>query len=148
MVSDVFNVITGLGVGSGILGGNYGLTAQQTFIYAERINGRVVSAAELTVAHTVQSLKVANALGRINLVTGVLGSAYSTGKAISDYNQGGWHNVNGLDVADAGVGWAGVGVGLLVTVGMVSNPIGWGVAIGTGIYFGARLVYDLSIDKR
>ena len=147
-VNTTNNINTGIGVGTGVLGGNYGLTANQTFRYAQRINGRVVSAAELTAAHTLQSLKVAEALGRVNLVTGVLGSAYSTGKAISDYNRGGWNNVNGLDVADAGVGWAGVGVGVLATLGMVSNPVGWCVSIGTGIYFGARLVYDLSVDRK
>ena len=133
-----------MGVASGVIGGNYGLTANQVFKYGQRITGRIVSSAELTAVHAAQSLKVANALGRLNLATGVLGSAYSTGKAISDYNQGGWQSVNGLDIIDAGVGWGGVGVGVLATFGMISNPIGWGVGIGTGIYFGARLVYDLS----
>jgi hypothetical protein len=140
------NINTSIGVVTGVLGGNYGLTANQTFKYGQRINGKLVTAAELTVAHTAHSMKVANTLGRVNLVTGVLGSAYSTGKAISDYNKGGWQNVNGLDVADAAVGWGSVGVGVLATVGMVSNPVGWVVGIGTGIYFGARLVHDLSKD--
>jgi RHS repeat-associated protein len=142
------NVNTGIGVGTGVLGGNYGLTANQTFRYAQRINGRVISAVELTAAHTAQSLKVANALVRLNVVTGVLGTGYSTAKAFSDYNKGGWDNVNGLDVADAGVGAGSLVVSGLVTLGWVSNPIGWGIGIGTGIYFGARFVYDLSVDKK
>jgi RHS repeat-associated protein len=145
-VNDANNVNTGLGVGSGVFGGNYGLTANQTFRYAQRINGRVVSAAELTAAHAAQSMKVANALGRINVITGVLGTGYSAAKVYSDYNKGGWNNVNGLDVADAGVGAGGLVVSGLVTLGLVSNPVGWCIGIGTGIYFGARLIYDLSKD--
>ncbi|NLF41623.1 MAG: hypothetical protein GX587_02910, partial [Bacteroidales bacterium] len=140
------NINTGIGVGSGLFAGNYGMTANQIIRYAERIKGEVVSAAELTAAHTAQSMKMANALGRLNIVTGTLGSAYSTGKVISDYNSGGWQNVNGLDVADAAIGWGGVGVGVLATIGIVSNPVGWVVGIGTGIYFGARLIYDISQD--
>jgi RHS repeat-associated protein len=142
------NVLSGIGVLPGLLEGNYGLTANQTFRYAQRINGRVVSAAELTAAHTAQSLKIANSLSRFNLVTGVLGTGYSVAKAFTDYNIGGWNNVNGLDLVDAGVGAGGLVLSGFVTLGMVSSPIGWGVAIFSGVYFSARLVYDLSIDKK
>jgi RHS repeat-associated protein len=84
---------------------------------------------------------------------GVTGSLIGVGVSgvniYNDYdkNGNGFGDVNNWDVADASVGIAGLGVTGLVTLGLVSNPIGWGVAIGTGVYFGARLIYDIATDE-
>lgn len=47
-------------------------------------------------------------------------------------------DVNGWDVSDALVGTAGV------AAFFISNPVGWVAGIAVGVYFGARLVYDIS----
>ncbi len=84
---------------------------------------------------------------------GVTGSLIGVGVSgvniYNDYdkNGNGFGDVNNWDVADASVGIAGLGVTSLVTIGLVSNPIGWGVAIVTGVYFGARLIYDTATDE-
>ncbi len=130
------DINTGVGVGIGVLGGNYGLTANQTFRYAQ--GGQ--SAKALSAAHTAHSLKVARAFGRVNVITGILGTGVSINNVVTNYQQGGWNQVNGWDVSDALVGTGGVAAGIF----LASNPIGWGIAIATGVYFGARLVYDLS----
>lgn len=78
--------------------------------------------------------------------TGVAGSVFGMGVSsynmYSDYSQYG--TVNGWDVADFGVGLTGVTASTLVAVGLVSNPVGWVIAGGATIYFGARFVYDIS----
>jgi len=83
--------------------------------------------------------------------TGVAGSVFGMGVSgyniYNDYSQGGIEAVNGWDVTDFGVGAVGLGVSGLATFGLVSNPIGWGVAIGTGIYFGGRLIYDIARNE-
>lgn len=91
----------------------------------------------------MSSLKIARGLGRVNIVTGVIGTAYSANQVVTDYQAGGWEQVNGWDVTDTAVGAAGVGVSIGVAIGIVSNPVGWVVGIGTGLYFGGRLIYDL-----
>lgn len=97
--------------------------------------------------HFSHSMNVARTLGRINIITGTIGVVYSTNQAISDYNEGGWNQVNPWDVSDAFIGAGGVTVGGLAMFGIVSNPVGWAVGIGTGLYFGGRLVYDLATTK-
>ncbi len=92
----------------------------------------------------MSSLKVARGLGRVNVITGVLGTAYSANQVITDYQAGGWGQVNGWDVSDAVVGGGSLVVSGLVTFGIVSDPVGWCVGIGTGLCFGGRLIYDLS----
>jgi hypothetical protein len=78
--------------------------------------------------------------------TGVAGSVFGMGVSgyniYNDYSQGGMDAVNGWDVADFGVGAASLGA----TIFLASNPIGWGIAIGAGVYFGARLIYDVATD--
>lgn len=101
------SVNTGIGVGTGVLGGNYGLTAKHTFKYGVRQGAKIVSASERTAIHFSHSMKVAGTLGRVNIITGTIGVAYSTNQAISDYNEGGWNQVNAWDVSDALVGAGG-----------------------------------------
>ena len=52
-------------------------------------------------------------------------------------------NVNGWDATDAGVGILGLGATGAVYLGLISNPIGWGIGAGVLIYSGSRLAYDL-----
>ena len=42
-------------------------------------------------------------------------------------------------------------IGLVATgaayFGLISNPVGWAVAVGTLVYSGGRLAYDLHANK-
>ena len=60
----------------------------------------------------------------------------------TDYQQGGWDQVNGWDLSDAVVGTTGIITGIF----LAATPVGWDVAIGVGVYFAARLVYDISTE--
>ena len=142
-----FNINTGIGVISSTLGGHYGLNSTQTFKYAIRQGGRVISAQQRTAIHLANSMKIANFLGRVNIVTGIFGTYHSGNMALTAYQEGGWEQVNAWDVSDAFVGAGGVVVGGLAMFGIISNPVGWGIGIGIGIYFTGRLVYDLSTNK-
>lgn len=148
-VNTANNINTGIGVGTGVLGGNYGLTANQTFKYGIRQGNKIISASQRTAMHFSHSMKVAGVLGRINIVTGTIGTIYSGSQVYSQYQDGGWQSVNLWDAGDTLMG--GIGVGAGIATFLISNPVGWGVAagigIGVGVYFGGRLVYDLSINK-
>jgi hypothetical protein len=135
---------TGIGAATGILGGNYGLTADQPIKYGQRIGGKVRSAPLLSRASRMQSMRIAGVLGRINFVTGVLGTLYSMNQIRLDYNKGGWEQVKGTDISDAAIGTAGVLATGAVALGLMTNPVGLGIGIGIGLYFAVRLVYDLS----
>jgi hypothetical protein len=141
------NVNTGIGVGTGVLGGSYGLNANQTFKYGVRQGGKIIPASQRTAIHFSHSMKVAGALGRANIITGTAGTVYSGYQAVVDYQEGGLSGVNPWDVSDALLGAGGVAVGGLAMFGIVSNPVGWGVGIGVGLYFGGRLIYDLATTK-
>ncbi|MEZ5199153.1 MAG: RHS repeat-associated core domain-containing protein [Bacteroidales bacterium] len=68
----------------------------------------------------------------------VFGMGVSTYNIVSDVQAG--NAVNSWDVADLSVGAAGLGA----TIFLASNPVGWVIAGGATIYFGARFVYDIS----
>jgi RHS repeat-associated protein len=68
----------------------------------------------------------------------VFGMGVSTYNIVSDVQAG--NAVNSWDVADLSVGAAGLGA----TIFLASNPVGWAIAGGATIYFGARFVYDIS----
>ncbi|MBU2651874.1 MAG: hypothetical protein KKA81_13170 [Bacteroidetes bacterium] len=76
--------------------------------------------------------------------TGVAGALFGMGVSgyhiYNDYSQGGIDAVNGWDVADFSIGAASLGA----TIFLASNPVGWGIAIIAGAYFGARLIYDVA----
>jgi hypothetical protein len=136
------NATTGLGVTTGIIGGNYGLTRNHAYRYA--YGGK--TARQLTALHFTHHMKVANFLGRVNIVTGIIGTYHSGSMALSAYQEGGWEQVNPWHVSDAVIGAGGVVVGGLAMFGIVSNPVGWGVGFGIGLYFGVRLINDLSTN--
>lgn len=85
-------------------------------------------------------LKFSKSLG---VVGSVVSTGYSMGKVVDQYNTGGWSEVGShRDALDAGVGIVGLGATGLAAVGIISNPIGWGIGIGVLIYGGATLIYD------
>lgn len=93
----------------------------------------------------------ASAFGKVMKVTGAVGSAVSTGIAVSEvvdqYKKGGVGNVlQNRSIVDAGVGAVGLAGTALATLGIISNPVGWGIGIATLAYSVGTLVYD-SIKK-
>ncbi len=77
------------------------------------------------------------------LSTGV--SIFSTGYSAYRLYEG---TGNTMDAADVSVGTFGLLTSAGVSLGIVSNPIGWGVGVGTSIYGGARFLGDLIGDYK
>jgi RHS repeat-associated protein len=137
------NSNTFIGAVTGIVGNNYALSRNHTYRYAS--GGK--SAQQLTKLHFAHSMKVANFLGKINIATGVIGVTYSLININVALNTG--NPVNPWDVSDAAVGSMGVGAGV-ATLFLSTNPVGWtvaaGIGLGVGVYFGFRLIHDLSTN--
>ncbi len=55
-------------------------------------------------------------------------------------------NVTTMDKVDLGVGTAGAVGTVGASVGILSNPVGWVIGIGTGAYFIGRTVYDIDLS--
>jgi hypothetical protein len=141
-VADCLNNINTFGGSAvGIFGGNYGFSSYQKFKYAEGIGERVASSSVITRLNAFQSLKVNRILGVVGKYSGIAGTIYSGSKVFSQYLKGGFKEINHWDAYDTGAGAVGVSASVFLAA---SNPIGWGIGIGVGVYFGARLVYDLS----
>ena len=84
---------------------------------------------------------------------GVIGPAVTTGiSAINVFNQakvGGLKEMfNHRDILDAGVGVLGLGATGLAVVGLISNPVGWGIGIGVLVYGAGTLIYDAYNDNK
>ena len=101
------------------------LTAKQK---AWRTNAVLVSDAKLG-KYGSKLLKGSKVLGPLATV---VGTAYSTYKIIDG-------TATTIDYVDAGVGVASLGAGLF----LASNPVGWAISAGAGIYFAGRFIYDL-----
>jgi len=116
------------GVGAFMVGNN---AKEQLISYASR-TGDIGKAG-------VKYLKVVRS-------TGVAGSLFGMGVSgyniYNDYSQGGIEAVNGWDVADFGVGAAGLGA----TIFLVTNPVGWVISGGVAIYFTVRLIHDATTE--
>jgi hypothetical protein len=141
-IRTLFDGNTGIGAVTGIIGNNFALTRNHTFRYAS--GGK--SAQQLTKLHFAHSMKVANFLGRVNIVAGMIGVGISLNNISVAYNTG--NPINPWDVSDAAIGSVGVGAGLATF--LVTNPVGWtvaaGLGFGVGVYFGYRLIRDLSVN--
>ena len=74
-------------------------------------------------------LKGAKVLGPVATVAGVGYSGYKI------YNG----TATTIDYVDAGVGVASLGAAVF----LASNPVGWAIGAGAGIYFAGRFIYDL-----
>ena len=136
------NINTAHGIATGIVGGGYGFSSSNVYKYAQQFGSRLASASALTKLNGINAISMANVLGRANIITGVIGATYSLGRYGTDKING--REGRAKDLADGLIGLGGTGVGVAATLGMISNPIGWGVGIGVGIYFGIRFVYDLN----
>lgn len=74
--------------------------------------------------------------------TGIAGSVFGIGvSGFNIYNDlSNDRRVDGWDVSDLGVGLTGLGA----TIFLASNPVGWVIGIGAGVYFTGRLIYDVT----
>lgn len=131
--------------------------SKEVFKYGQRINGKVRSNEVLTRANRITSLKWATRFSKLGLVSNVFGTLISFNNIKNDLSNG--KKVNNWDIADATVGTiasASSGASLAVAAGLlnpaslgaaaflVSNPVGWGVAIVATAYFSYRLYSDLT----
>jgi RHS repeat-associated protein len=91
--------------------------------------------------------KISRMVRGVGLLGSVASTVYSGTQVYNQYQQGGVENVNGWNVADAAVGTVGVASSVLVTFGIISNPVGWVVGAGVLIYGGVRLAYDIYHDE-
>lgn len=121
------------GVGAFMVGNN---AKEQLISYAARTGDIGKTGAKY--------LKVVRGTGVAGSVVGMGISGYNI---YNDYSQGGIDAVNGWDIADFGIGAVGLTTTGLVTLGLISNPIGWVVAGGVAVYFGARLIYDVTTKE-
>ena len=85
----------------------------------------------------------------MNIVIGVFGTTYSSARFTNKILNGKKPRLR--DGADALVGgistFAGIAAATELTFAgavLISNPVGWGIGIAAGIYFGVRFVYDLN----
>jgi len=85
-----------------------------------------------------------------SVALGVLGTAYSANEARIQYQAGGLSEVmQHRDGLDATVGAVGLGATALTTLGVISNPVGWGIGIGCLVYGGGCLIYEaVTEDKK
>jgi hypothetical protein len=95
---------------------------------------------------TVNNLKYVKGVRYLGTAGTVFGMGVSGYNIYNCYNKGGIEAVNGWDIADFSVGAAGLTTTGLVSIGLISNPVGWVVAGGSTIYFTGRLIYDLNKD--
>lgn len=75
--------------------------------------------------------------------TGIAGSVFGIGvSGFNIYNDlSNDRPVDGWDVSDLGVGLL---TGLGAAIFLASNPVGWVIGIGAGVYFTGRLIYDVT----
>ncbi len=83
------------------------------------------------------------------VLLGAVGTAYSTNEAINQYQSGGMNEVmQHRDGLDATVGAVGLGATALTTLGIISNPVGWGIGIGCLAYGAGCLIYDAVTEEK
>ena len=85
-------------------------------------------------------MKYAKGLG---VGASVITTAYSSVNVYNQYNKGGLDDVfSHRDILDATVGLTGLGATGLVTLGMISNPVGWAIGAGVLVYGVSTMAYD------
>jgi RHS repeat-associated protein len=129
--------------------------ANASFKYGQRINGVVYSADALTNANRASSILWGSRFAKIGVVTNVIGVGFSVNNIVNDYQNG--NPINNWDIADATVGTIatasgvasiaiGAGYSVAASLGtaafLVSNPVGWGIAIGATAYFTYRIISE------
>jgi hypothetical protein len=100
-----------------------------------KTNGAVRSARAVQFANASKVVKWA----------GVAGTTFMTGVATYNIVDDMSHNrsISGWDIADGSVGAIGLTGAGLSSVGIISNPVGWGVGAGVATYSWGRLWFDL-----
>ncbi|WP_263602881.1 RHS repeat-associated core domain-containing protein [Chryseobacterium sp. PET-29] len=105
---------------------------------------------------TAQELRTLSALGytgtkylsvfkNLGVAASVVTTAYSATKVYNQYQTGGINEVfSHRDVVDTTVGLVGLGTTALVTLGLVSNPVGWAIGIGVLVYGTGTMIYDMT----
>ena len=84
--------------------------------------------------------RISGAFRSIGIAGYTIGMGFSIYNMVNDYSEGGIAAISPLDVGDFAVGAAG----LYATIFLASNPVGWVIAGGATLYFGARFIYDIS----
>jgi RHS repeat-associated protein len=150
-ISNISNVNTGLSMGL-IMGQALNESwATAEFTYGARINGMVRSAEVLTRSNRISSIASATRFAKLGFVSNLIGTGFAATNIALAKIEG--KEANNWDIADFAVGsisTASSGASLAVAAGildtaslgsaafLVSNPVGWGIAIGTAAYFGYR----------
>ncbi|MCB0770948.1 MAG: hypothetical protein KDC00_11145, partial [Flavobacteriales bacterium] len=110
--------------------------------YAQRFNGLVESAKSISITRVDKAIRLGTHLTKLNTGLTLLGTSYSASKVINAFVHGGVEAINKWDAIDTMVGVAGLAGPSLVTLGLVSNPVGWGIGAGAAIYGISRFLYD------
>ena len=84
--------------------------------------------------------RISGAFRSIGIAGYTIGMGFSIYNMANDYSEGGIAAISPLYVGDFAVGAAG----LYATIFLASNPVGWVIAGGATLYFGARFIYDIS----
>jgi hypothetical protein len=103
---------------------------------------RAVSAIALGEANTARMLNISKNAQVIGNTLGIVTGAYTLTKTIEKHVNTGVVDVKGY--LDGSIGIIGGVAGTIVTFGLVSNPVGWGVlATAAAIYGIGSFVYDV-----
>ena len=102
------------------------------------------SKAATSAAKTVDAgSKIVKGLGYTSTVVGTAGSVVTIIGGYQNYHNG--RTARG--VTDMVVGGVGVATPILVGLGLVSNPVGWAIGIGCGVYGISTLIYDAATGQ-
>jgi hypothetical protein len=116
-----------------------------TYTTTKGIEKNIIKAnGQIRSARAARFARASNLVRGVAVVGSVLSTGYSTLQVYNQWDAGGIKNVNGWDATDAGVGMLGLGATGAVYLGLMSNPVGWGIGVGVLIYSGSRLAYDLN----
>ncbi|MXN92272.1 hypothetical protein GR160_13665 [Flavobacterium sp. Sd200] len=72
-----------------------------------------------------------------------LTTSYSGYKVYNQYDSGGFANVSLRDSSDFAVCVTGLTTTALVSLGIVSNPVGWAIGAGVLVYGASIIIYDI-----
>jgi len=123
-----YDILGGTGLINGLAGFDAGVSSRHTYVYAQRINGKVVSAAKLTALNRAKALKVLNASKSIATKLNVASAIVITGDVLYNSHITASQGLNAFMTGIAFTGWGAPVAGL------------WFVAdFGTGLFTGKSL---------
>lgn len=130
------DIIGGAGVVNGLVGFDAAINSKHAYRYAQRINDRVVSAAELTATNQAKALKLLNVSKSIGNKLGVAGGLVIAGDVLYNSEVKASHGINAVMTGIAFTGWGAPVAGIwfvadfgtgLITGKSISNRIDSGV---------------------